>query len=360
MDPNLQPLFKTDDISTVPAKLLWHFFLRHFFNSKLSFAYTFITLGLCFLCTTLAIKGILLSDKSDVFFISENIQTCVLMAHITGNVLNLQATKQDLLYLLKQKSKFWKVTDFDNKLLSNESLKTNNFMRKFVRYAVIISVLTAVLFDLQPFVTGSLPSVCYVPDGWFGYLTVMLWYLSMITSISVTGTATLFCTLAVSLAEQFHLLAHNFKSMCNNRSDDIWKELEVLVEHHNFLISYFGKLNTAFGNMFLLLFIISISSASVAVFILMQPGIWTNRIKCGTYFCSVIIEIGFYCVPAEIVTNTALRLDRVLYDSGWYDINTISLKKCLPLVTSRAQRPMVFSGYGLINMNLNTYVSVRF
>ena len=191
--------------------------------------------------------------------------------------------------MLQQKSRFWKITDSDNQSLREKSLKNFKLVKRITRCYFIFSVFTATSFDLQPFTTGYLPTVCYVPEGWFNYLTVVLWYLSYVTLISLVGTACLFCSLVSSLIDQFQLLAHKFRDLCNNNFENIWKEMEDFVTHHNFLIrckvsanpilwstifnvfSYCKKLNATFSSIFLLDFLISIASASVSVFIFMQP-----------------------------------------------------------------------------------------
>ncbi|XP_063908637.1 uncharacterized protein LOC135126539 isoform X1 [Zophobas morio] len=276
-----------------------------------------------------------------------------------GSALNIHIRRQNLLKLLEQKSRFWKIGTTDKKSLRLQSLKRFHFVKKIIRCYYLLSFLSLVLFDLQPFTAGVLPVVCYVPKGWFYYLLFPMWYISTIAFASTIGTTCLFCSLVTSLIEQFQLLAQGFRDMCNNSRDNIWKELKALVDHNNFLLSYCEELNVAFRSIFLLLFLITIVSASVAIFIFMQPGPLVNRAKCMVHFVVAIIEIGFYCVPLEILITTALKIDSILYDSKWYEIEMIPFKKCLTLITSRAQKLMVFSGHGLVNMNLNTYVLVR-
>ena len=150
----------------------------------------------------------------------------------------MHCNRPGLLSLLEQKSRFWKLTDSDHQSFHSKSFKNFNLVKRITRFYYIFSVFTAISFDLQPFTTGLLPTVCYVPDGWFSYLTVVLWYLSYVAVNVLAAAACLFCSLASSLAEQFHLLAHKFRDLCNNNSENIYKEMEGLVTHHNFLIRW--------------------------------------------------------------------------------------------------------------------------
>ena len=144
--------------------------------------------------------------------------------------------------MLEQKQRFWKLTDSDQQSFHAKSLKNFNFVKGITRFYFIFSCFTAFLFDLQPFTTGVLPSVCYVPEGWFSCLTVIMWYLSYAGIIALIATPCLFCSLVSSVTEQFQLLANKFRDLCNNKYEDIWQEIKCLVNHHNFLIRYV-KLN---------------------------------------------------------------------------------------------------------------------
>ena len=153
-----------------------------------------------------------------------------------GSSLNIHIRRQNLLNLLEQKSRFWKRGTNDKKPLRLQSLKRFHFVKKIIRCYYLLSFLSLVLFDLQPFTAGVLPVVCYVPEGWFYYLLFPMWYISTIAFASTIGTTCLFCSLVTSLIEQFQLLAQGFRDMCNNSRDNIWKELKALVDHNNFLL----------------------------------------------------------------------------------------------------------------------------
>nr|XP_015838360.1 PREDICTED: uncharacterized protein LOC107398535 [Tribolium castaneum] len=117
-------------------------------------------------------------------------------------------------------------------------------------------------------------------------------------------------------------------------------------------------MNDAFKNVFLLQFLMSIASASVSVFIFVQPGDWTNRTKFLLYFVVIISESSYYCVPSEIIKNSASELSKSLYESKWYNTDVSQFKKCIVLVIARAQKTINFSGYGLVYINLQTFIVI--
>jgi hypothetical protein len=159
-----------------------------------------------------------------------------------------------------------------------------------IRYYFWLVLCGCLFFDVQPFTTGTLPSRCYVPEGCFTSLTVVLWYLSYVAGTCIPVTDGIFCSLGVSLIVQFKLLSQKFKNMNfvkNKMKTKMRNELKQLVDYHNFLLrytlnqvslcysnnifSYCEELNTTFRGVFLIQFLISIASASISVFIFMQP-----------------------------------------------------------------------------------------
>ncbi|XP_063909862.1 uncharacterized protein LOC135127347 [Zophobas morio] len=331
-------LVEPDDISADSVKILWYVCFHPFFNSKWAILLSLINMLICCLYTTLAIIGILLSYNNDLFFMAECLQTCILMTHIICKVLNLHVHRKILISLLEKKSQFWKIADFEKR---QEYSKILNIIKNVIRFYFTMSIMAAVFFDLQPFTTGFLPTSCYVPSGSFPYLAALLWYLSCVCVICVPGTDCLFCSLGTSVVVQFKLLGHRFQNIFRDTSDHkIWGELE----------NYCNQLNSIFRGVFLLQFVIAIASASV--------GAWTNRVKFAIYFVTIITETGFYCIPLEIIADTAQKTAKSVYNSKWHEINKLQFRKCLTLVIARSQKVIVFSGYGMFDMNLKTYVLI--
>ncbi|XP_044259105.1 uncharacterized protein LOC123007745 [Tribolium madens] len=122
--------------------------------------------------------------------------------------------------------------------------------------------------------------------------------------------------------------------------------------------SYCEELNAIFSGVFLLQFTISIASASVSTFIFMQPGALANRMKFVTYFLAIIAETTFYCLPLDIVVNTANQLSDAVFESKWYEVDVLQYKKCLTLVIARAQKSVRFSGFGMVYINLRTFLII--
>ena len=157
----------------------------------------------------------------------------------------MHSNKRDLARLIEKKSKFWQVVDFKDTPLYPQCLIIATFVKKIIRFYFFTAMSAGIFFDLQPLTTGFLPTGCYVPQGWYNFLKVMMWYMSCVVLFSVQGTDCFFCSLASSLTVQFKLLAYKFKNLTIPSSNDentgenlIWSELQKLIDYHNYLLRY--------------------------------------------------------------------------------------------------------------------------
>lgn len=156
-----------------------------------------------------------------------------------GKLLVLRIYKSAFLALLEEKSHFWKIKDFDG-LIFTECSKISDFGKQVIRYYYILTMMATLLFDIQPFITGQLPTACYAPDKWFNFLTVTLWFLSHPVPLSIIGTDGLFISLSISLVIQFRLLSYKFRKLVKNQSEiQLWTDFKELVDYHNSLTRYF-------------------------------------------------------------------------------------------------------------------------
>ncbi|KAJ3627750.1 hypothetical protein MTP99_015102 [Tenebrio molitor] len=361
--PETSEVFKTDmdDILSDPLRVLWLCRYHPALSPWWTTVMTPINALLCCLIVVLAIKGILVSYNDDLFFTAECLQTCIVMVHIIVKPIIMHVHKHTTRELLEQVSKFWKISTIDKELFTecHLILKVGKLI---VRYYFYMAFIGALLFMVQPFTTHQVPAVCYTPDGWFIYLTGIIWYLTCILIFLTMGTDGFFCTLATALTVQFKLLGHRFKVLKirpgPKNEQQMWDEIKELVDYHNFLISFCGKLNKMYSGVFLIQFLVSIASASVAVFILIQPSPWANQMKCLFYFMADVMETAFYCFPAEMVVNAASQVGNAVCESRWYESSLIELRKCLCLVLARTQKGILFSGNGLVWINLRTFLLV--
>lgn len=69
--------------------------------------------------------------------------------------------------------------------------------------------------------------------------------------------------------------------------------------------------------------------------------------------------VFLFCSIGSFTTDNFLRFADISYESLWYNF-PVDLQKYLLLIIADAQRPRIFQGLGIINLNLATFTQVCF
>lgn len=60
-----------------------------------------------------------------------------------------------------------------------------------------------------------------------------------------------------------------------------------------------------------------------------------------------------------MTTDRILNIENSLYDSNWYEID-VDIRKYIILIISRAQKPIFFTGFGIVYCSLEVFGKVSF
>lgn len=69
-------------------------------------------------------------------------------------------------------------------------------------------------------------------------------------------------------------------------------------------------------------------------------------------------NVFVYCYSGSLTTNQFLRFGDISYESEWNQM-PIKLRKFIQLIIADAQRPLVYDGLNLIDLNLAAFTKVR-
>lgn len=67
--------------------------------------------------------------------------------------------------------------------------------------------------------------------------------------------------------------------------------------------------------------------------------------------------VYLYCYVGSLTTDQFLRYGDVAYEFQWYKL-PVDLQKYFPLMIANAQRPQIFTGFSIIELNLVTFTKV--
>ncbi|KAF2897277.1 hypothetical protein ILUMI_08898 [Ignelater luminosus] len=82
------------------------------------------------------------------------------------------------------------------------------------------------------------------------------------------------------------------------------------------------------------------------------------KIRHTFLFVTLALQLGFYCIPANYVTDEALAVSCAIYSSKWYTHHFPSLKVPLLLMMQNAQQGITIRAGRLVVVNTETFVNV--
>ncbi|KAF2887300.1 hypothetical protein ILUMI_18873 [Ignelater luminosus] len=85
---------------------------------------------------------------------------------------------------------------------------------------------------------------------------------------------------------------------------------------------------------------------------------YQTQLRHASLFAVVIIQLSFYCIPANYIADKALAISDAVYFSKWYHHNFPSLKSPLLLMIQSSQNGITIKAGGLITLNAETVMKV--
>lgn len=71
-----------------------------------------------------------------------------------------------------------------------------------------------------------------------------------------------------------------------------------------------------------------------------------------------VTNLLIYCFFGKLATESFAKMSDCVYNMDWHEL-PIGLQKYLILMIANMQKPLYFHGFGVINLNLETFTKVR-
>ncbi|KAF2885958.1 hypothetical protein ILUMI_20216 [Ignelater luminosus] len=146
----------------------------------------------------------------------------------------------------------------------------------------------------------------------------------------------------------------NYHSMQENYLN----KMRICIHHHKLLLWFVKDFRETFSSIFLLEYFTVGPLACVELFAALESFSFQTQMRHATIFMVVIIQLSFYCIPANYISNEALAVSDAVYFSGWYSPYFPSLKTPLLLMVQNSQAGITIKAGGLITINAQTLVTI--
>lgn len=64
-----------------------------------------------------------------------------------------------------------------------------------------------------------------------------------------------------------------------------------------------------------------------------------------------------YCYYGKLASESNEKFADCVYDSNWHELAT-KLQKYVPVLIANMQKPIYYNGFGFVNLDLNTFITV--
>ncbi|XP_053609348.1 odorant receptor Or2 [Plodia interpunctella] len=189
---------------------------------------------------------------------------------------------------------------------------------------------------------------------YFAYNMTQCLFLSPI----FTGFDGSFCIATNHLCLKLKLMTHKvrraFKDAKN--SEQLRNKMKQAIRDHQEVLDFYTQLSEFYGFWLLVLFLV----ASIGVsFNLYQIYMMRQIVpKYVIFMFSAILHIYIPCVYASNVTEIAKETAVDLYNTPWESCYDPVVTKYLIFMIARSQRDMIFNGKGLVNYNMQLFISL--
>lgn len=178
---------------------------------------------------------------------------------------------------MEDKLDFWNPNEYTDEIATS-CARLLKKTKKFIRWFYVSSASACILFYIQPFTNGQLPTAAYIPKGYLYHITAIFIVTSLSMLFPTLACEAIFLSSAIDLIVQFKMLGYKFKNFSisyKHKKKEICN-FDKLVSYHCFLLKCCKHLNSMYNAMLLIQLLITIAASSTTIFILLSTYVETQ------------------------------------------------------------------------------------
>ncbi|XP_052747816.1 odorant receptor Or2-like, partial [Galleria mellonella] len=166
-----------------------------------------------------------------------------------------------------------------------------------------------------------------------------------------------FCIVTVHLCFKLKFVGYLVRRAFEDANDrlELHTKLNRAITYHQKALAFYNNVQDFYGPWLFAIFIVScigISFNVYQIYVLRQ-----FHLRYILFVITSVLHIYIPCVYASNVTQCNEVLAIELYDAPWERRQDISATKSLVVMIANAQRPLIFSGCGLVDYNMQLFVT---
>ncbi|KAF2887735.1 hypothetical protein ILUMI_18438, partial [Ignelater luminosus] len=138
---------------------------------------------------------------------------------------------------------------------------------------------------------------------------------------------------------------------------DRLNEIKSYVSHHILILRFVKEFRQAFSLVLFSEFVIDGPFVCAELLAAFESRSYQTQARHVIIFTVVTLQLAFFCIPANYITNEAMAVSDAVYFSHWYSQYNPSLKAPLLLIIQNSQMEITIKAGGLVTINAGTIVN---
>ncbi|KAF2887124.1 hypothetical protein ILUMI_19049 [Ignelater luminosus] len=368
-------------IAEIPKSVKWPFLALSkfglFSTNKLKVYIPITTLVLMLASIVLIAMLQFLNVKKDISDIVFNLECVLGFSVVLLRMVIVTYRSKDFTRLVNTIKLFWDTSICDQQTKA-ELISMRRFTYQLQRLLFLAMLIAVGLAMVASVVQNTTPAGVWTMEGHerlYRFVMITQIIVSPFSGFFICHLDCLYLGLCTEIVIQFRILSRYLQDL----TADGKSEIKAYVTHHRLILRFVKEFLQAFSLVLLLEVIIDgplICAELLAAFQSMKgfrEGVSTLILNCKficfsryyqvqarhvTTFTFFTLQLGFFCIPANYITNEAMAVSDAVYFSKWYSQHIPHLKVPLLLMIQNSQNQITIKGGNLVTINADTIVNV--
>ncbi|KAF2887482.1 hypothetical protein ILUMI_18691 [Ignelater luminosus] len=272
---------------------------------------------------------------------------------------------QDFTRLIQMTKLFWDPSKCDEQIKMELTL-IRRFTYQLQRLLLFVVLIAIVLVGVFPLLQNTIPTGIWTMEGHEKlYRCVMICQVIIlpVSGLFICFLDCLYLGFCSEIVIQFRILAQYLQAL--KADGNTFKEMEINlsneikdgVRHHVLILRFVKKLRQAFSLVLLIEFIIDGPMICAELLAAFESRSYQTQVRHLILFTIFFLQLVFFCIPANYVTNEAMAVADAVYFSKWYSQHIFALKVPLLLIIQNSQNEITIKAGDLVTINAGTIVN---
>ncbi|KAF2898105.1 hypothetical protein ILUMI_08071 [Ignelater luminosus] len=265
---------------------------------------------------------------------------------------------EDFTRLIQTIKLFWDPSRCDQQT-KMELISIRRFTLQLQRFLFFAISLCVVFVAVFPLFQNTLPTGIWTMEGHEKLYRFVVIEQTIIVPCSAFFLACLDCMylgFCTEIVIQFRILSQHLQKL--KADGNSANEMKSCVSHHKLIIRFVKEFRQAFSLILLIEFAVDGPFICAELLAAFESQSFQNQARHVTLFVFLTIQLAFFCIPANHITNEAMAVADAAYFSNWYTEHIPLLKVPLMLMIQNSQNEITITAGDLVIINAGTVVNV--